>query len=246
MIDIHSHVLPGIDDGSKSVEMSLKMLSESRRQGVEWMCFTPHFYADMTDPQSFLQKRNKAVELLIDEMKGSDSDYVNDSKVNQRYPGFVLGAEVHYYRGIGRSEDIRRLCIGKSSYILLEPPFRSWTPAFLEDVRILRDELDLKVIIAHIERYLDQDKRLVAELLDEQGIYIQSNAEAFIDRKTRKKVMKLLDDGRIDLLGSDCHNMTYRPPNMLDAWEIIEDKLGGKPLDRIENNSLILIERAGQ
>ena len=246
MIDIHSHVLPGIDDGSKDAEMSAQMLLESRRQGVEWMCFTPHFYADMTDPDTFLRKRENATDLLIAELKESGSEYQNDPDVNKKYPGFVLGAEVHYYRGIGRSEDIRKLCIGNSSYLLLEPQFRTWTPAFLEDVRTLRDELDLKVIIAHIERYLDQDKHLVNELLDEQGIYIQSNAEAFIDRKTRKKVMKLLEDGRIDLLGSDCHNMTYRPPDMLLAWEIIEDKLGERPLKRIENNGRNLIEQAGQ
>ena len=242
MIDIHCHVLPGIDDGSKSVEMSVQMLKTSRSQGVEWMCFTPHFYADMTNPERFLRKRAEAVDLLIDEMKvsGSKEDPENDPM----YPGFVLGAEVHYYRGIGRSEDIRSLCLGKSSFLLLEPPFRTWTGAFLEDVKLLRDELDLKVIIAHIERYFDQDKRLVNELIDEPGIYIQSNAEAFIDWKMRKKVMKLLDDGKIDFLGSDCHNTTYRPPDMLDAWEIIEDKLGGRPLERIENNSRMLIEHA--
>ena len=244
MIDIHSHVLPGIDDGSKDAEMSARMLQESRRQGVEWMCFTPHFYADMTDPEKFLQRREKAADLLVAELREPGSEFRNDPNVNEKYPGFVLGAEVHYYRGIGRSEDIRKLCIGKSIFFLLEPPFRSWTPAFLEDVRTLRDELDLKVIIAHIERYLDQDKRLVAELLDESGIYIQSNAEAFIDRKTRKKVMKLLEDGRIDLLGSDCHNMTYRPPDMLDAWEIIGDKLGERPLMKIEENSRVVITRA--
>ena len=244
MIDIHSHVLPGIDDGSKNVEMSVQMLKESRRQGVEWMCFTPHFYADMTDPERFLSKRAEAVDLLIDEMRESGSGFQNDPEINPMYPGFVLGAEVHYYRGIGRSEDIRSLCLGRSSFLLLEPPFRTWTGAFLEDVKLLRDELDLKVIIAHIERYLDQDKRLVKELIDEPGIYIQSNAEAFIDRKTRKKVMKLLDDERIDFLGSDCHNMTYRPPDMLDAWEIIEDKLGEGSLRRIEENSRVLIEHA--
>ena len=241
MIDIHCHVLPGIDDGSRNVEMSIQMLRESKAQGVEWMCFTPHFYADMTDPQSFFLKRNQAAQLLLKKMKETETEHINDSIEGISFPGFVLGAEVHYYRGIGRSEDVGKLCIGNSRYLLLEPTFRSWTPAFLEDVRSLRDEMDLKVIIAHIERYLDQDKHLVRELLDEQGIYIQSNAEAFIDRKTRKKVMKLLSEGRIDFLGSDCHNMTYRPPNLLDGWEIIEDKLGTDELRRIERNSRELI-----
>ena len=238
MIDIHSHVLPGIDDGSKDVGMSIQMLAESSRQGVDWMCLTPHFYADLIDPHKFLSKRDEAADLLYSEMDDTSKER------NISFPGIVLGSEVHYYRGIGRSEDIRSLCYGNSNFFLLEPPFRTWTGAFLEDVRSLRDDLDLKVVIAHIERYFDQDKRLVAELLDEPGIYIQSNAESFIDRKTRKKVLKLLEEGRIHFLGSDCHNMTYRAPDMETAWYIIEEKLGSKPLERLEKNSLTLIEQA--
>lgn len=234
MIDIHCHVLPGIDDGSKSVEMSLSMLRDSFDQGIGYMCFTPHFYADMDDPGKFLRRRDEADAFLRSEMEDTD----------EPFPEHVLGAEVHYYRGIGRSEDIETLCIGKSRFLLLEPPFRTWTGAFLEDVRALRDGLDLKVIIAHIERYFDQDKRLVKELLSEPGIYIQSNAEAFIDRKTRKKVLKLLEEGKIHFLGSDCHNMLTRPQNLTEGRAVIEEKLGPKALNRIDAYGQDLIDQA--
>lgn len=234
MIDIHSHVLPGIDDGSRNIQMSLAMLKEAKKQGIDLMFFTPHFYADETDPKRFIERRGLAASALQESIEANEGDY----------PSYLLGSEVHYYRGIGRSEDIASLCMGSSRYLLLEPPFRSWTPAFLDDVRELRDEQDLKVIIAHIERYLDQDKHLVAELLSEPGIYIQANAESFLERRTRRQAMKMLESGKIDFLGSDCHNLDDRCPNLAPARELIEDKLGGAVLTRIDENSRQLAQEA--
>ena len=234
MIDIHSHVLPGIDDGSRNLEMSLRMLQESREQGVELMFLTPHFYADRTDPGKFIDRRDQAARTLQDAVE-QDPDL---------YPYFLLGAEVHYFRGIGRSEGIDRLCMGNSRYILLEPPFRTWTAAFLEEVKLLRDEQDLKVIIAHIERYFDQDRDLVDELLDEPGIYIQSNAEAFLDFFGRRRPLRLIKEGKIRFLGSDCHNMGNRPPNLAPAREVIGKKLGKEVLYQIDANSIALVEEA--
>ena len=234
MIDVHSHILPGIDDGSRNVEMSLKMLREEWEQGIKDIFLTPHFYADMTDPEKFLSRRSDAEKNLIEAVNGTSTEI----------PKWILGAEVHYYRGIGRSEDIGKLCIGNSRYILLEPPFREWTPAFLEDVRALRDELDLKVIIAHIERYLDQDKHLVRELTEEPGVFLQANAEFFIDRRTRRRALKMLKDEEIDFLGTDAHNMEERRPNLLDAIKIIEDKLGSGKIDLLEENSERLLHEA--
>ena len=60
MIDFHSHMLPDMDDGAQNVDEGLAMLRESRRQGVELVCATPHFYADEEDPASFLRRRGEA------------------------------------------------------------------------------------------------------------------------------------------------------------------------------------------
>ena len=203
MIDIHSHVLPGIDDGSSDITMSLTMLKESRRQGVTDMFLTPHFYADMNDPQKFLQKRQDAAQAL--------SEYLESNP--EAFPRCILGAEVHYFRGIGKSE-------------------------------ILRDEQDLKVVIAHIERYLDQDKRLVRELIEEEDVYIQSNSEAFLERWSRKKVLKMLEGGKIHFLGSDCHNLTERRPNLREGRKVIEEKLGKEYLDAIDQRGQRLLAAA--
>lgn len=232
MIDVHTHILPGVDDGSEDEEMSLQMLKREDMQHIGSIFLTPHFYADMNDPDTFLRKRSSAMEKLKEKIASEGVDV----------PDLYMGAEVHYYRGIGRSEEVSKLCIGKSRFILIEPSFREWTPTIVDEIRELINQQDLKVIIAHIERYLDQDKRLVRELIEDPSILIQSNAEFFLDRGTRRKALKMMKKGQIDLLGSDCHNLDTRVPCLRDAVELIEDELGPGVLDRVRYNNEMLLD----
>ena len=213
MIDVHCHMLPGIDDGSKDVAMSLEMISRSVEQGVEGIIFTPHFYADMNSPETFLRKRDKALHELEDNLGSLP-----------KVPVYTTGAEVHYFRGMSRSKDIERLCIGKSDYMLIEMPFRNWQPNMIDEIEEISLVLGLRVIIAHIERYFDQDKKLVNRLLENPNLLIQCNAEFFIEKSTYSKAVRLLKTRRIDLLGSDSHNLSSRRPNLAEAVEIIEKK----------------------
>ena len=206
-------MLPGIDDGSKDVAMSLEMISRSVEQGVEGIIFTPHFYADMNSPETFLRKRDKALYELEDNLGSLP-----------KVPVYTTGAEVHYFRGMSRSKDIERLCIGKSDYMLIEMPFRNWQPNMIDEIEEISLVLGLRVIIAHIERYFDQDKKLVNRLLENPNLLIQCNAEFFIEKSTYSKAVKLLKTRRIDLLGSDSHNLSSRRPNLAEAVEIIEKK----------------------
>lgn len=206
-------MLPGIDDGSKDVAMSLEMISRSVEQGVEGIIFTPHFYADMNSPETFLRKRDKALHELEDNLGSLP-----------KVPVYTTGAEVHYFRGMSRSKDIERLCIGKSDYMLIEMPFRNWQPNMIDEIEEISLVLGLRVIIAHIERYFDQDKKLVNRLLDNPNLLIQCNAEFFIEKSTYSKAVRLLKTRRIDLLGSDSHNLSSRRPNLAEAVEIIEKK----------------------
>ena len=206
-------MLPGIDDGSKDVAMSLEMISRSVEQGVEGIIFTPHFYADMNSPETFLRKRDKALHELEDNLGSLP-----------KVPVYTTGAEVHYFRGMSRSKDIERLCIGKSDYMLIEMPFRNWQPNMIDEIEEISLVLGLRVIIAHIERYFDQDKKLVNRLLDNPNLLIQCNAEFFIEKSTYSKAVRMLKTRRIDLLGSDSHNLSSRRPNLAEAIEIIEKK----------------------
>ena len=232
MFDCHCHILPGIDDGSKNVQMSLNMLDMEVRQGVKGVIFTPHFYADMMSPSTFLERRARSLEKL-------------EAEVSQlpQVPKYILGSEVHYFRGMSRIDDLESLCIGNSNFILIEMPFRDWQPQYIDEVEEISTVLGLNVIIAHIERYMGQDKRLVRRLIDNQNLIIQCNAEYFIE-KTQKNALSFMKSGRIDLLGTDSHNLSSRIPNLREAVEIMEKKDKKGAIDHIWQMSRMIFDAA--
>ena len=234
MFDLHSHILPGIDDGSRDAQMSVQMLLDSIDQGIEGIALTPHFYADRNTPERFLQKRHEATKRLVERL-----DEVPDC------PPLLLGAEVHFYRGMSRTRELETLCYGKSRFILIEMPFSDWTASTVTEIGDISGNLGLKPVIAHIGRYLNQKRAYINELLDMEGILIQSNSEFFLQRKTAHKAFKMLKDGQIDLLGSDCHNITDRRQNLGEATELIGSKSGEAALHKLRRNGERIFLEAG-
>lgn len=226
-------MLPGIDDGSKDVAMSIEMIRRSVEQGIEGIVFTPHFYADMNSPETFLKKRARALAELEENLYQLPE-----------VPKYTVGSEVHYFRGMSRVDDLESLCIGKSDYILIEMPFREWQPSHIDEIEEISKVLGLRVIIAHIERYFDQDKRLVKRLLDNPDLLIQCNAEFFIERRTQGKALRMMKHGMIDLLASDSHNLSSRHPNIGEALEIMEKKDRKGALDHIYRTGRMIFEAA--
>ena len=212
MLDIHSHILPKFDDGSKSSEMSLEMLRKSAEQGVTTMVSTSHFYADSEDPAHFLARRAAARDRLNAKLTGGE-------------PEILYGAEILYYPGISHSDEIASLAIEGTSLILIELPFVRWNSNLFDELVSLQYHTRLHLVLAHVERYQDIQKRDVFDSLFEHPFYFQCNAEAFLFRRSRKLAMKLLDRGRLHFLGTDCHNITDRAPNMDEARKVIEKKL---------------------
>lgn len=222
MTDFHSHLLPGIDDGSDSVGTSLSMLKSWKDQGITRIAATPHFYAEQTNPARFLSDRQSAYERLTEAMarNGIEAE-------------LLLGAEVRYFNGISTADALDDLCLNGTRLLLLEMPFDSiWTEHMLREVA----EIPRRGVIpvaAHIERYLSiQPRRLVRQFL-ELDILIQSNAEFFLSRRTAKTALRMLADGRIHFLGSDAHNSTERPPNLGPAFTLIRQRLGRQTLERL-------------
>lgn len=200
MIDLHTHILPEIDDGSRSVLESVSLLEEERRQGVDTVFLTPHFYAEENDPVSFLRKRYRAWRKL-------------EPYLSPQLPAVRLGAEVQYFEGIHAVEDIRHLRLVGTNYLLLEMPFSRWTDRMLADVITLGERYELCVILAHIERYLAKQRPEIWKNLRANGVLMQSNVSFFTGKKTKKQALAMLERNEIHFLGSDCHNMGNRRPN---------------------------------
>ena len=226
MIDFHTHVLPGIDDGSRDIHMTRDMLMLEKEQGVDLVVATPHFYAHRTRVDQFLQKRENALNKVM-ALKSEEPDL----------PEIKVGAEVYYFTGIGRAEHIKELSIQGTDYLLLELPFRPWDREVLTDIKELKARQRLKVILAHVERYRDmqKDKSLYEDVLD-AGDIIQMNSGSFIEAGMlkRRNMFKTADSGRRMILGSDCHNISSRKPNLKEGLDLIEKKLGEEKIREIK------------
>lgn len=234
IIDMHCHILPGVDDGARDVETSLAMLEASRAQGVQYMVATPHFYATRDRVDTFLDRRREAWETLKSRM-GAD------------YPGIVLGAEVAFFRGISRAERLEALKIEGTDCILLEMPFRPWSEDDVDEVSEILEKRGYTIILAHIERYLAMrgNADYIGNLL-ELPVLAQINAESLLDWRQRGKLIKMVRNGQVHLLGSDCHGIHHRPPNLGEGREILRKKTGTEYLDRIDRRSEeLLFNHAG-
>ena len=214
MIDFHSHLLPGIDDGSDSVETSLGMLHMWAEQGIETVCATPHFYADRSTPERFLRRRQEAYETLREAMEAEGLTI-----------RLLLGAEVRFFDGISRAQELSSFCLQDSDLLLVEMPFTNWTDRMLSEV----DELSRRgflPVAAHIERYLSLNSRKTIHRFMDMDILIQCNAEFFLSRRTQRKALRMLKQGQVHFLGSDAHNLRSRQPNLGPALELVDRKLG--------------------
>lgn len=216
LIDIHSHFLPKIDDGSHSVEESMAMLKTAYEQGVTHMVATPHFYADECSVDRFLVRRERSLMRLREE-----------TERDTQLPQILCGAEVYYFDGMGKAELLPKLCIGDTRVLLLEMPFTQWTKHMAEEVERIIEKQELQVILAHIERYYDLQKdRGIWDYVMELPVHAQMNGGIFLDWRRRHTANRLLRDNAPILLGSDCHNMTSRCPNLGDARRYIAKKHG--------------------
>lgn len=206
MVDLHTHILPQMDDGSQSVEQSLQMLQMMAQQGVDTVVATPHFYANEESLQSFLQRRKEAYEKIADAQ--------SEVKI-------LLGAEVAYFVGMSNCEELLQLRIEGSNLLLVEMPFAAWSDSVVCEIVALR-RMGVIPVLAHIERYrkLPEFWSVIGQLQG-IGVLMQCNANSVSIPFFGKRLIAMLQDGRISFLGSDCHNTTSRPPNMSKALQRI-------------------------
>ena len=228
MIDCHTHILPGIDDGSENIEMTKKLLELEKSNGVTDIVFTPHFYASRNSISSFLDKREKSLEevLSIGDETGFNSENIH------------VGAEVYYFEGMSKAEELSKLCISGTDYLLIEMPFAGWTKKNIDEIESIIEDRKLNVIIAHLERFykFQKNKEFFEKLLN-LDLMIQINGEVFLDGfLTKRWADKFISDKTNILLGSDCHNLKDRKPNLAEAREKIRKKHGQSVLDKIDEN----------
>ena len=222
-VDFHSHILPGVDDGSRSVEESLEMLRAEARQGIGTVVATPHFYANHDTPERFLRRRAAAWEMLQTAMAQEAG-----------LPEVIPGAEVYYFSGISDSDQLHRLTTGQKRYIMLEMPTVPWTQNMYREMENIYTKHGITPIIAHIDRYISPLRhRQILDRLEELPVLVQANSDFFLRPMTAPLALRMLKEKRIHLLGSDCHNCSTRKPELGRAIEKIEKHLGASALEHL-------------
>ncbi|MBE6817185.1 MAG: hypothetical protein E7520_05740 [Ruminococcaceae bacterium] len=233
LVEMHCHILPGIDDGSQDIETSIGMIERLKNQGAKKIVLTPHYYSDTISLDDFLRRREASYNALVKELPSG-------------YPTLYPAAEVYISPYLFNNDNIDELKIAGSDYVLIEHPFSSpFGEAEYDKLMNLYCDYRVRPVLAHIERYaaLMEDKYKLDDFI-EMGCLTQVNIGTFADapRGVRKKLLKLLQNGKIHLIGSDAHNLDSRPPEYENGINAIVKKCGQEAVDTLIQNANILVK----
>lgn len=237
MIDVHAHILPGVDDGARSVEEALEMAREACRQGTQCIIVTPHSEDD-------------GEWIFSDTIRDAYAGFAEELKKNDIPLTIYIGQEIFYFDGVVEHLKSGKLCtLADSLYTLLEfAPQVSWRELYQGVRKVV--QAGYWPVIAHAERYtcLRNDENLY-ELL-EAGAYIQINARSLCGKPWDGRVRwsrKMILNGNVHFLGTDMHRIDYRSPEISKerAWlerhvdaELLQQILWENPMKITEGKRL--------
>lgn len=204
--DLHTHILPGVDDGAVDLQTAIAILQEEKKSGVERVALTPHFYPIREELGSFLQRCQQAYDTLA---------VYWDSET---MPQICLGAEVRYTPELVQM-DLRQLTIGQGDYLLLELPDLH-VAAYLEQIGEAILERGIKPILAHVERcavFRDDPDQLFR--LIQMGMLAQIDACALTGRRPDGFAQACINNGLAHIVASDIHNLSDRALCLGDVME---------------------------
>lgn len=214
IVDFHTHILPGIDDGSENIQQSLRMLTDLHRQGVTDVVLTPHYMSDRMELAAFTAKRDAAYQSLM--------EHQSEIPVS-----VYVASETWFSPALFNNDDLLPLCVENTRNLLVE---FNWEDPFAEKTisRIVRliDHFDIHPILVHADRYHNlSDKQM--ERLIREGCRIQINLSALTEGfSLRRRVLRWIQNGWVAALGTDCHNLTTRPPLYEEGYQVIRNKCG--------------------
>lgn len=232
--DIHCHLLPGLDDGSQSMEETIAALKEAKRQNIHAMIMTPHYF-----PEYYTPERRQIRQTLA-----AVRDECMRHQINiHLYPG----QECYYYSGlVEKLKSGEVLTLAESNYVLVE-----FDPGCtFSYMRFGLQELQnagYRPILAHFERYecLTNEANLIT--LKRRGIMLQMNFSRLQMRDTlfrKNPWRKLMQEDIVDFLGSDTHGTHFRPLHVSDTYRWLETGLSTEQQHRIlETNIKKIIMR---
>lgn len=233
MIDLHSHILPCVDDGSTNMSMSIEMAKIAISDGTTVMACTPHFMPGVYET---------TYEQMVSAV-GQLQQCLADVGLGLR---LVTGGDLHVSPDMPDKLASRQLpTLGNTRYFLFEPPHHILPPNLLKfGQRLMRK--GFVPILTHPERltWIEKHYDVICEM-DEIGIPIQLTARSVtgeFGRRPKYWSDRMLEEGRVDIIASDAHNITSRPPGLSKARDFVLERFGQETAARIfETNPYVIL-----
>ena len=217
--DLHTHILPGMDDGPKTLADSLALAESALAQGMDQLALTSHYHCEQENLEAFLSRREAAFSALRDACPHA-------LKLKR-------GCEVYFSPKL-LTGDPEKLCLEGTRVLLLELPVLQ-KPAFLREVLTALVRQGITPLIAHAERcqYVARDPRILAEWV-ELGARIQVNAQSVLDGGLARSMIKW---GLCHIIASDAHSVAHRPANLRAALDAVRKCFGVEKALELEHNA---------
>ncbi len=221
--DVHCHILPGVDDGSRNEDTTQRMLDIAAREGIDVIVATPHFSGadDEADVEEHKRRYQKVRRLW--------KTYGEEKEL-------YLGNELFYSAEIADAlSQGRALTINATRYVLVEfPPYAEFS--YIQKAVQKLCYAGYYPVVAHVERYPQIQKRKMLQGLVESGAYLQVNASTIVGKHgflAKRFVLSMLKHGRIHFVGTDAHSARERKPAIQECKTLMEKKLGEAHTRRI-------------
>ena len=223
IFDIHTHILPDVDDGSKDADETKRMLRVASDEGIDAIVATPHFTCGMSKKET--QKRIQMYEIVRNWWKKQEPD-----------KELYLGNELFYGESLVEAlEEGVALTMNGTKYVLVEFPIYAEFLYIQKAVRTLQYAGYLP-IIAHVERYENMQDRGKIQSLVDMGAYMQVNVSSVIGNHgmiAQHRIIRYMKAGLIHFVASDAHGARVRRPEMQQCKAYLEKKIGERKTRRI-------------
>ena len=218
LIDIHTHILPGMDDGAAGEAISFQMLKQAYQEGTTLLVATPHYHCHVGS--DWMEKRQTAYTALCD-IAAHISPELN----------ILLGAEVFYESALTEQlKHGKELTLNHTCAILVEfSPDVNYL--YMKNAFLKLQSMGYVPVLAHIERYAALERIDRVEELSDMGVKMQVNAGSVIGkhgRKIKRYLLQLMREDLIDLVATDAHNVTDRPTGMAACVKYLTRKMGAE------------------
>ena len=165
-----------------------------------------------------------------------------DQLTEKKVPRLIMGSEVAFFTGISRAERLEELTYEGTDLLLLEMPFTKWGKSEIEEVKYIIEHRELRVLLAHLERFLmiPGHKKKIYELM-ELPVHVQINAGSFERWSERRQILKMIKKKGMIVLGSDCHGIHHRVPNLANGREALEKMMGSAFIHEMDEEAVGLL-----